>query len=397
MELVTDTQASESARQALLLSVIFGGVISVGSLLVARPLLGLFSASPAVTEYGWDYLKFTGIAALPYTVLWISNSLFRAKGDARTPMITQLTVCACTIILDFVFCLQPLRLGLSGIGLSWLFSSLLGITINIFAIKRSDLAESLDWMELRKLQISSYWLKQFLSVGLPASMQDISLVASSFGLFYILGHCLNPVTHQAAWAVGWRLEETVTIMPMYGLNIAAASLIGQNVGAHNFGRAKSIGWQIAIIAGAINIFIGIILFSMAPQIAAFATDDRALTASTVTYIKTICWTEPFFAAWLVLSGCMQGAGYTRVPMVVTIACFNGIRLVLAWYLALNMSMGATGVWLSMAASTIAAGLWMIWVWNSEGWQHRQSSSLSPADCSLENALALTDIACSASA
>lgn len=353
----------EGARQSLLLAAIFGGGVTVVSFICVRPFLSIFGASPEVAECAWTYLAFTGISALPYTVLWISNSIFRAIGDSRTPLTTIVIVTMVMIGLDFVFCLKPCNLGVAGIGLSWLVSSLLGIAINVVAIKRSILSECLEWQALKKLRVSKYWLKEYLSIGLPACMQDISIVLSSLGIFYLLGQMSHPVQGQAAWAAGWRLEETLTIMPMYGLNMAAATIVGQNIGANKFRRAKTCGWQLVALAVLVTSVCALLAGVFCNEIANCMTTDPAVAIRCADYIKTLCWTEPLMAVWLVLSGAMQGTGATTRPMFVTIISFDIIRIALSWWLASIADLGTHGVWLGMAVSTAFAALWMMLVWN----------------------------------
>ncbi len=352
----------DGARQSLLLAVIFGALITVGSYICGRPLLFFFGASPAVANEAWTYLAFASLSALPSTVLWISSSIFRAIGDSRTPLSTIAIISIVMIVLDYIFCLKPFGMGVAGIGLSWLVSSLLGIVINIFALKRSVIADCLDLNALRRLQVSTAWLKEYLSLGLPACMQDISIVLSSFGLFYILSNLTQPVLSQAVWAAGWRLEETFTIMPMYGLNMAAATIVGQNVGAGQFGRAKTCGWQILSLAVLISTLGAVFLWCFADRIASVMTSDTPVVIQCADYIKMLSWTQPFLAAWLVLSRAMQGLGSMTRPMFVTIGSFDFIRLALAWYL--SSLFGAEGVWIGMAVSTVVAALWMVRVWKT---------------------------------
>jgi putative MATE family efflux protein len=371
-----DVQSTaNAARQALLLSAIFGSIAGAVSFFFARSILSLFGPPATVVEPASQYLKYASIAALPYTVLWISNSIFRAKGDSRTAMITMVIVTACTIILDLLFCFRPFALGLKGIGLSWLISSWIGIAFNFCMLKRSDLSECLRCSQ-DCLRLSRYWLGEFMKIGLPGCVQDLSLLLSSLGVFWILGHCLDPVANQAAWAAGWRVEETLIIMPMYGLNIAAATVIGQNLGAKQYDRAKLCGWYITIFGALISAVVAFVLFWAAPSIASLMTDDALVRSSCMSYLRTVAATWPFFASWLILSGCMQGAGFTRFPMVVTIFFFNIVRVAGAWFLSTQCAMEAQGVWIGMAGSTVAAALCMALLWRGDLWMRRQRESCS---------------------
>lgn len=360
------TMVISAARQSLILSVLFGVASSAVGLLLCKGALPLFGASAAVESEAWNYLKFTLASIIPSTILWISNSIFRAKGDSLTPMKTMMLVTVLMIVLELILCL-PLSLGVSGIGISWIVACSIGLVINFNALKRSDLADCLRLRDPEQPGSPQNLIWQFLSIGLPACVQDISLLLGSFGVFFILGTTTHSVTNQAAWAAGWRIEEVAIIMPMYALNMAAATLVGQSIGAGNIRRAKRIGWQITVCGVGLALIVSLALFMLAPQVAAAFSDDAATSAACLQYLKIILLTEPFFAAWLILSGAMQGAAYTKLPMVVTIFAFNIVRLSIAWVTTTANIDQAENVWTAMALSTIVAGATMLFLWWTERW------------------------------
>ena len=364
-----DWQAvQKTARQALVFALLFGVTATFLGLVCCRDVLQLFGASPSLAQKGWQYLQFTILSMTPYTVLWISNSIFRASGDSRTPMTTMLIVTILTVSLELLLCLGPIHVGVAGIGVAWIIASSVGVLLNFNLLKRSQLANCVNIRLFMQEGLSVSWMLKFLRIGLPACLQDLSLIGGSFGIFFILSHTKNALISQAAWATGWRVEEVLTIMPIYGLSMAAATLVGQNLGANKRARAKLAGWQVTIFGVISTSAIATFMYFAAPAIAHFMSDDIAVANACTEYLRTVSVSEPFFAGWLILVGAMQGAGYTRAPMVATICCFNLLRLSLAWFFSITLGFGASAVWTAMSISSLVAGLTLVWQWHKESWQ-----------------------------
>lgn len=110
----------EAARQSLIFAGILGIVSVTVGLIASKPLLHLLGASQGVEEQAWDYLKFSLIATIPATLLWASQSILRAVGDARSAMLTTVIRAALVLVLNPIFCLGPMHLGIGGIGIAWI-------------------------------------------------------------------------------------------------------------------------------------------------------------------------------------------------------------------------------------------------------------------------------------
>ncbi len=364
-----DTKSAvQAGRQALLCALVLSTGATLFGLLTSRMVLHALGASPMVEDQGVVYLNICLLSMVPYTALWITNAIFRASGDAYTPMLTMLLVFGLIMLCEFVMCIGPAQMGIRGIGLSWIVCSVVGVGLNLIRLKDSSLGGVCDWRTAWREGLSLSWAKRFLVVGVPSCLQDLALIGGSLGVFLVLSKTPQPLIAQAAWAAGWRLEETLTLMPMYGLNLAAAAIVGQNLGAGKAARAASCGWRVMALGAAVNIFVALAMLIQAPHIAALLCANDAVTSSCTDYLRIVCWTEPFFACWRILSGAMQGAGYTFVPMFATVFSFAILRISLA-FLFLHLSHGdSMGIWASMAASTVVAGLIMIYFWRRGDWQ-----------------------------
>ncbi|CAN5125622.1 MATE family efflux transporter [soil metagenome] len=359
-----------AARQALLFSVIFGFCSAGIGLLVCRPLLQLLGASPEVEKLGWDYLKFDLIAQLPFTVLWVSNSIFRARGDTRVPMIVMVLITAQVIALDYLLCIKPFNLGVAGIGMSWGIASILGLTLSLVLLKRSDLGECLNLQKMLS-EASVEWFKRLMKIGIPACVQDLAWVGGNGVLLVIFAHTVHPTATEAAWGIGWRLEEMLGGFPVYALSMAVATIVGQNLGAKQPERAARAGWQVALVGGGLNAIIAAVLFFGARQLASAMTSDPLVLEYAVEYLQVVGLAQPFVAVWLILMGAMNGAGYTQWPMWASVVCLAVIRLPLAWLLTITFGMGPIGCWYAVAIPAVLLGLLMLWQFKQGTWKHQQ--------------------------
>jgi putative MATE family efflux protein len=357
-----------AARQSLIFAILFGFVSALIGLLCARPLLAALGASPSVQELGWQYMKYDMLSQLPMTILWVSNSIFRAKGDARTPMIMMVLMMVMIIALDIGLCLWPFKIGIAGIGISWFLASSIGVAISYFWLKSSELGECVRIKAINFSSISMVWLKRLLAIGIPACLNDLSWVGNNFVLLLIFSHMKDPTYCQAAWSIGLRVEEMLCGFPMYALALAAATIVGQNLGANKPERAEEAGWKVAFIGVVMNGIIALALFFGAHFAATLMSNNAVVSSYTYECLKVIAFSEIFVAIWITLGGAMQGAGYTKAPMIATVICLALIRLPLSWYLGVVVGMGPTGVWYSIALSSVLVGLIVAYQFKKGNWK-----------------------------
>jgi len=361
----------QAVQQAIILAIVVGISSAAIGFASCRTALELLGASSAVAALGFEYLKFSIVSIIPSTILWVLNSIFRACGDSWTPMLTQSIVTVIAMVLGLGLCLGPGHLGITGIGISWLVATSVGSAIGFRSLQRTELHSYVRPQVIIRQPLSTNWMLRFLKIGLPACLQDISLLVSSFGIFAFLARTAQPVVGQAAWAAGWRVEETFTIMPMYALNMAAATLVGQNIGAGRIKRARRLAWQVTAIGVLWALFVGVLMLSFSHSISSALSDVAPVVASCNEYLRATCASQPFLATWLILSGAMQGAAYTRLPMAATVFSFNALRFALCWLLCFGLSLGPHGIWVAIAASTVVGALLMIWMWSANWWQNQQ--------------------------
>lgn len=363
-------RATANAKQSLIFGFFVGAALTIAALVFAREIIAAAGFPSEISAIGETFLRIFAFALGPNYLLIISNAVFRASGEVKKPLITMFVVSAVTIIGDFglVFGITPLpKMGYPGIALATAIAATLGMTINFafFFLNR--------WRTLyrRPWTISIASIKTIAKLGWPAVLLQIAWNAGSIVLYNILGRLGDArIVALASLTNGLRIE-AIIFLPAFALNMAAAVLVGQNLGAKSPERAEAVGWK---IAGAGVIFISAIsigIFIWARSFAALLTREPAVLAETTRYLRIMMFSEPFMALSLILGGGLQGAGDTRGTMRLVIFSMWLIRLPLAFLFALVLGYGAVGAWAAMITSMTIQGTLMARRFHQGRWKHLQ--------------------------
>lgn len=350
-------RALEIARQSLLFSVAVAAGVTCGCFIFYREIIA-FAGFPAGTrEMAERFLRIFALSLGPNYILIISNAVFRASGEVKKPLFTMFIVGLINVAGDFVlvFGLFPFpAMGYVGIAVSTAASITAGMAINLWLF-------TVGWwrsLYARPWTVSADTVLKIVRLGWPAAMLQIAWNAGTIVLYNILGR-LGPASIPALASItnGLRIE-AVIYLPAFALNMAAAVLVGQNLGAGRPYRAAQAGWRIAKFGVLLISLMAVPIFIWAEQFAWLLTKDHAVLAETARYLRFNMLSEPFMALSTILGGGLQGAGDTRGTMWVIIAAMWFIRLPLAYYLALAAGYGATGVWIAMITSMAFQGILM---------------------------------------
>jgi putative MATE family efflux protein len=363
-------EADFATAQSLSLSIIIGLVLTALAFFTAHFVVPIFSRAPDVVQKCDLYLTVFALYLVPFSLICISNAAFRAIGNARIPLVVICCEVAINIAGDYltvVYQWPVPGLGIRGIAASAVVGAVFGSLLAVWFIGRSKLQASLSQL----WPLSVPFLKRILDVGIPAAMQRLSWGLSVFGLFFVLSKVVHPTAALAAWTVGMRVE-AMLFMPQMALSLAVSSIVGQSLGAKRIDRAFRAGWTVSAIAVAFIGALSVGMFVFARQLAMLmSANDPATIDYTTSYLQINAISEPFLSVNSVLSGALQGAGDTKITMWIAIVAHWIVRLPLAWFLAVQMGVGANGAWIAMTTSCIISTIAVAVRFQTGGWVYRK--------------------------
>lgn len=348
-------KATAHSRNIIIISIIAGIIVSFCAHPIAHALLNFQTHDTGVLHQAKLYLTPFLFAIVPIYMHLGTNVVFRSAGDARTPFLIAMFNFTTAAILECVFCLTPMRMGMWGIGQAWLIaecaSAMLSYLFIIYKLRIPIFGFMLPKLEeLKELSAS------ILAIGIPAALQELSWLVSSCLILHLVAKLSQATNIQASWVVGGHLEEMITNTCLFSFMIAARVLIAQNIGAGKVERAIKLGWTMAFSAAAITMLFSTIMFIAAPHLASLLASDAVVAKMSTHYIRILAINEPFVAMWMVLYGCMQGAGQSMIPFLSSMFGMIILRAGLVHILAVHFHMGANGVWYGIACSGIFMGI-----------------------------------------
>jgi len=347
-----DRRGAEVVAGQSLAMIVGLSVLAGGSSIFSRPLLTAFGAEPEVIAQGAAYLRVSlgGSFALLLAVTF--GAALRGAGDAVTPLKIMGMGNLINIVLDPILIFGWLGFPALGVaGSAW-------ATVAARAFAAAMLARlffisghehfSLRARDLRP-RMRTIW--RMFKIGVFGSGQMLMRNLSAIVLIRIVA--MFGTVALAAYGIGMRLR-MVVMMPGMGFGNAAATLIGQNIGAHKPGRAEHAGWVVTGMYGLIALLMTGVFCALAePLIAVFNADSRVV-ATGASFLRWFSATFAFMAFSIVLGRAMNGAGDTFWPMLITAVSMLALRIPLAW--GLSVPWGETGIWAGVAMSNVAQGL-----------------------------------------
>lgn len=353
-------EAARAGYDATLLALLLAAGVGALGLWALPALFDLMDTPPAVTVEGAGYLS-VYLAGVPAVFAYfVMDAAFRAAGDTRTPFLLLAVAVAANLVLDPALILGwgPLpRLEIQGAALATLATRGVGCALGYVILVRRGLIER-AWPETPRMS-------KLARIGMP-----VAAGGAVFSIVYIL---LTRFTAEfgtpalAALGVGHRVE-SLSFMACVGFGAAAATAVGQNLGAEAPERARRSGRWAAGFALALTTAVAVAFLAAPELIMSGFTDDAAVIRDGAGYLRVVAVAQLFMALHLVLESAMGGAGYTFLPMVASIV-LTVSRLPLA--AVLSGVVGLIGIWWAISGTAIARGAVVAWIWRAGRWRERR--------------------------
>ena len=336
--------AATVAVQALILGLLVSAVFAAVGVPLAPKLLALMGGSPWVIQHGVNFTRVMLAGNATIIMLFLINSIFRGSGDAAIAMRVLWLANGINIVLGpcFIFGIGPFpKMGVvggavatnigRGIGALYAFSRLVG-SGGRFSIGRSLLRVKPTIMA-RMIRLSSTATFQvFISM---VSWVGLVRTVSSFGSNAVAGY-----------GIGIRVI-IFAILPSWGMSNAAATMVGQALGARNPERAKKAVWTASLYNMICLGAVGLIFVIFTRPIIEFFTSDPNVIPYGIDCLRTVSYGFIFYGCGMVLTQSFNGAGDTWTPTIINLFVFWLFELPLAYALAIHFKFGPQGVFLAI--------------------------------------------------
>jgi putative MATE family efflux protein len=341
-------EAAIAAVQAIQLGLLISMALGICGGMAAPELLRATGASASVVTMGANYSRIALGGCGAIVILLLNNAILRGAGDAALAMRIMWISNGVNMVLApcLIFGWGPFpRFGVAGAALATLAARLFGILCQTFWLMRGTGRIRILGTPFR---FHPAVLQRLLRLSLPGIVQFTVINASWIVLVRIVA--LNGAPAVASYTVSILI---FFLMPAWGLSNAAATLVGQNLGAGQPDRAEQIVWR----AGFFNmLFLGVLgafLFVFATPLVRIFLDDPEVASNAAVILRILVCGNIGYAQAVVILQAFNGAGDTLTPLIVNFLGFWILEIPLAWWLASQERLGAQGVSLSIVLTEFA--------------------------------------------
>ena len=339
--------ASVSAVQSIYLAFIISIPLMIAGIFFSEDLLELMGASKGVITEGSGYTKLALGSNIIVIIIFLINGIFRGAGDAALAMRALWLANGLNIILDpmLILGIGPFpELGIEGAAIATIIGRTSGIVYQLYHLNKG---KGLIKIHKNNWQFRTAIIIRLVKLSAGVTAQFIISSASWIFLMRIISTFGS--TALAGYTIAIRIV-IFTLLPAWGFSNAAATMVGQNLGANQPERAEKSVWR----TGFFNmIFMGtvmIVFFLFGDNIASFFTDEMEVVDNAAKCLSIFAMGYLFYAFGMVLVQSFNGAGDTRTPTIMNLFVFWMLQIPLAYTLAIILNIGSAGVYYAIVVS-----------------------------------------------
>ncbi len=346
--------ASQAAMQTIFIALAVTIVISIPGFIFSADILQLMGAEPQVIETGKGYTHIIMGGSVVIMLLFLINGIFRGAGDAMMAMKSLWLANICNIILCplLIRGLGPIpAFGLQGAAMATTIGRGVGVFYQLYHLFNG---KKLVQLSIRQLKPQWAIVRSVIDIAWPATLQF--LIGS--GSWIVLASLVVKTGHSDASA-GYQIAIRIVLfflLPAWGLSNAAATLVGQNLGAKLPQRAEESVIKTAKYNAIFMGSVSLILFAFTTPIISFFTKDAAVATYAIQAVRIVSTGYIFYGIGMVMANAFNGAGDTRTPTIINLFGFWFFQIPLAYFLSTTMQLGATGVFIAIPVAETAISI-----------------------------------------
>lgn len=360
-------KAAEAVKESIVLTVIISLVIGGISYIFAKPILTMLGAAPEVLVYALPYFMAVAVPSVFLALMLVLSSALRGAGDTKSPMVVTAIANLINIVLNYVliFGIWNFKgLGILGAGLATTIARIIAVVILLNILCKGKTVIKLN--VFAKWEIDKKILLSVSRIGIPAGIDKLimkfgQLVYAS--VIIALGTS-SYVAHNIAGTI-----ESYSYLPAMGFGVAAATLVGNNLGAGKPEEAKKYALISNVLSTIFMVIIGVFFFIASPFLARLFTTDKYVQHLVVAVLRIIALFQPFLSLTMVISSALQGAGDTKFPMYSTLMGIWGIRVLFGYIFAIKFHLGLVGIWLAYSLDITIRGIILLLRFLNDKWKN----------------------------
>jgi putative MATE family efflux protein len=350
----------------LVLAVAVGLPLVAASPWLARFVAPILSNDLEVVALGTTYLHYRFLGSAFMLANWVFRGFFAGIGETRHQMVASILVTVVNVLLDYLLIFGRAgfpRMGIRGAAVASTIA-LAGGTVYFVVV--ALLPRYRRRFGMLRLSIEArHWIRPMLRLSLPITAQRAVSHGSWFVFFAVVAR-IGTVELAATNVI--RSIYNLSVMLAVGLGIAAAALVGQNLGAARPERAERLTWEAAKLAAYTMGAIGVLFITIPGWVFRIYTFDLEVIAAGHRPLVFLGIVQAFAGIALVLSQALQGAGNTRFVMVAELAVCSSLYLPIVYTLGLRTPLGLVGAWIGEYLYWAALAAIMVWKFRRGEWK-----------------------------
>lgn len=357
--------AGTTAIQSIILGLLASLPFALAGIFFAKDMLRIMGADPWTIDQGYRYTQWMLGSNAVIMLLFVINAIFRGAGDAAIAMRVLWIANGINIVLNplLIFGWGPIpAMGIEGAAIATTIGRGTGVLIQLWTLFNAG-----KHIKITLAQI--YWDTVTMLIIMRTSLGGIGQMIIGMTAWIFLMRILASVSNEAVAGATIALRVMMfTMMPAWGMSNAAATLVGQNLGAGSPDRAESAVWRTGLYNMLFLLGVSVVYFVYNKELMGIFTTDAQVIAIGAEWLRLLSCSFVVYGWWMVAVQAFNGAGDTTTPTLINLVFFWLIQIPLAYFLAIHMGWQHSGVFWGIFISETSVGLFTLWLFSRGGWK-----------------------------
>lgn len=361
-------EAGVTAVQAVFIGVLASVPFAVAGIFFAPDLLALMGGDEWSVTQGYRYTQWMLGGNAVIMLLFVINAIFRGAGDAAIAMRVLWLANGINMVLDplLIFGLGPIQgMGVQGAAVATTIGRGTGVAFQLWVLFQGG-------KHIRAARSQIVWRSRIVLDILRTSRGGVGQMIVAMTSWIFLMRILADVGSEAVAGATIALRILLfTLMPAWGMSNAAATLVGQNLGAQRPDRAESAVWRIGAYNMIFMVAVSVIYFVYNESLIRLFSADPVVISIGGEWLRILSYSYFVYGWWMVSVQAFNGAGDTLTPTKINLVFFWAIQIPLSYFLAITLDWQQSGVFWGVFVSETAVGLFTLWLFGKGKWKTAQ--------------------------